>query len=97
MVVRYLVVLAVVAGLLPVAVPWLGFVFTLAVSKGLAALGVAILLRAGLISIGHALYFALGAYTVAFLIREGNIHDLLLFLPARLRRPLSPVFSLARS
>lgn len=78
MVVRYLVVLAVVAGLLPVAVPWLGFVFTLGVSKGLAALGVAILLRAGLISIGHALFFALGAYTVAFLIREGNVHDLLL-------------------
>lgn len=78
MVLIYTVILALAAGLLPIAVPWLGFVFTLAVSKGFAALGVAMLLRAGLISIGHALYFALGAYAVAFLIREANIHDLLL-------------------
>lgn len=78
MVVRYILILAVVAGLLPIAVPWLGFVFTLAVSKGLAALGVAMLLRGGLISIGHALYFAIGAYAVAFLIRDAGIGDLLL-------------------
>ncbi len=78
MVVRYILVLAVVAGLLPIAVPWLGFVFTLAVSKGLAALGVAMLLRGGLISIGHALYFAIGAYAVAFLIGDAGIGDLLL-------------------
>ena len=32
--------------------------FTLAVAKGFAALGVAILLRAGLISIGHAMFYA---------------------------------------
>jgi ABC-type branched-subunit amino acid transport system permease subunit len=79
-VVRYILILAVVAGLLPITVPWLGFVFTLAVSKGLAALGVAILLRGGLISIGHALYFAIGAYAVAFLIRDIRIDDLLLLL-----------------
>lgn len=78
MTIRYILILAVVAGLLPVAVPWLGFVFTLAVSKGLAALGVAMLLRGGLISIGHALYFAIGAYAVAFLIRDAGIRDLLL-------------------
>lgn len=78
MTVRYILILAVAAGLLPVAVPWLGFVFTLAVSKGLAALGVAMLLRGGLISIGHALYFAVGAYAVAFLMRDAGIGDLLL-------------------
>ena len=78
MVVRYILILAVVAGLLPIALPWLGFVFTLAVSKGLAALGVAMLLRGGLISIGHALYFAVGAYAVAFLNRNAGIGDLLL-------------------
>jgi branched-chain amino acid transport system permease protein len=77
-IVRYILILAVIAGLLPIAVPWLGFVFTLAVSKGLAALGVAMLLRGGLISIGHALYFAIGAYAVAFLIRDAGIRDLLL-------------------
>jgi len=77
---RYVFSLAVVAALLPIGVPWLAFVFTIAVSKGLAALGVAMLLRGGLISIGHALYFAIGAYAVAFLMRETGIADLLLLL-----------------
>jgi len=77
---RYVFSLAVVAALLPIGVPWLAFVFTIAVSKGLAALGVAMLLRSGLISIGHALYFAIGAYAVAFLMREAGIADLLLLL-----------------
>lgn len=78
MTIRYTLILAVVAGLIPIEVPWLGFVFTLAVSKGFAALGVAMLLRGGLISIGHALYFAVGAYAVAFLMRDARISDLLL-------------------
>jgi len=51
--------------------PWLQFVLTLAIAKGFAALGVAVLLRAGLISIGHAMFFAAGAYGVAFLARAG--------------------------
>jgi ABC-type branched-subunit amino acid transport system permease subunit len=75
-VLRHILLLAVLAALLPVAIPWLGFVFTLAVGKGLAALGVAILLRGGLISIGHALYFAIGAYAVAILMRNANINEL---------------------
>ncbi len=75
-----MLILAMIAGTLPIAVPWLGFVFTLAVTKGLAALGVAMLLRAGLISIGHALYFAMGAYAVAFLMQEAHIRDLALLL-----------------
>jgi ABC-type branched-subunit amino acid transport system permease subunit len=57
-------------------VPWLEFVYILALAKGFAALGVAILLRAGLISIGHALFFAFGAYVVAFLGRGRIIIDL---------------------
>jgi len=60
---------------LPVAVPWLQFVLTIAIAKGFAALGVAVLLRAGLISIGHAMFFAASAYGVAFLSRAG-INDL---------------------
>jgi branched-chain amino acid transport system permease protein len=76
----YMLILAGIAGVLPIAVPWLGFVFTLAVTKGLAALGVAMLLRGGLISIGHALYFAMGAYAVAFLMRGAHIRDLALLL-----------------
>lgn len=55
----------------PIAAPWLQFVLTLAIAKGFAALGVAVLLRAGLISIGHAMFFAASAYGVAFLARVG--------------------------
>ncbi|MBR0896679.1 branched-chain amino acid ABC transporter permease [Bradyrhizobium tropiciagri] len=61
------------------AAPWLQFVLTLAIAKGFAALGVAVLLRAGLISIGHAMFFAASAYGAAFLARAG-INDLGLLL-----------------
>ncbi len=57
------------------AFPWLEFVLTLAIAKGLAALGVAILLRGGLISIGHAMFFAIGAYATAFAMRDLGITD----------------------
>jgi branched-chain amino acid transport system permease protein len=80
MILFHIISLAVVAAVLPLAVPWLGFAFTLAVGKGLAALGVAVLLRGGLISIGHALYFAVGAYATAFLMRDGGIHEFLTLL-----------------
>lgn len=56
---------------LPLLAPWLQFVLTLAIAKGFAALGVAVLLRAGLISIGHAMFFAASAYSVAFLSGSG--------------------------
>ncbi len=49
------------------ATPWLKFVLTIALAKGIAVLGIMLLLRAGQVSFGHALYVALGAYTVAFL------------------------------
>ena len=61
----------VVLAILPMFAPWLQFVLTLAIAKGFAALGVAILLRAGLISIGHAMFFAASAYGVAFLAARG--------------------------
>lgn len=51
---------------LAAAVPWLRFVLTIALAKGLAVLGILLLLRAGQVSFGHALYVALAAYTVAF-------------------------------
>jgi branched-chain amino acid transport system permease protein len=40
---------------------------TIALAKGIAVMGILLLLRAGQVSFGHALYVALGAYTVAFL------------------------------
>ena len=45
---------------------WIVFLIALALAKGAVVLGVVLLLRGGLISFGHALYFAIGAYTVAF-------------------------------
>ena len=47
--------------------PWLRFVLTVALAKGIAVIGILLLLRAGQVSFGHALYIAAGAYTVAFL------------------------------
>jgi len=83
MVLWQLLALAAAAMVLPVAVPWLGFVFTIAIGKGLAALGVAMLLRGGLISIGHALYVAIGAYATAFLMLSIGMNELfLLFICA---------------
>lgn len=65
---------------LPVALPWTQFIVTIAIAKGFAALGVALLLRGGLISIGHAMYFAIGAYTTAFMIKSETLGDLALLL-----------------
>lgn len=59
--------------------PWLKFVFTIALAKGLAVTGILLLLRAGQVSFGHALYVAVGAYTVAFV--RPHLGELLLLLP----------------
>ena len=77
---RHVFPLALLAAVLPLAVPWLSFPLTVAVGKGFAALGLALLLRAGLISIGHALFFAIGAYAAAFLMRRWGITELFALL-----------------
>jgi len=60
--------------------PWLKFVLTIALAKGIATLGILLLLRAGQVSFGHALYVAVGAYSVAFL--APSVPDAMLLLPA---------------
>jgi branched-chain amino acid transport system permease protein len=65
-----------------IAAPWLRFVLTIALAKGIAVLGILLLLRAGQVSFGHALYVAFGAYTVAFLAPRVNDAALLLALAA---------------
>ena len=64
------------------AAPWLRFVLTVALAKGLAVLGILLLLRAGQVSFGHAIYIAFGAYVVAFLAPTVNDAALLLALAA---------------
>ena len=46
------------------------FIVTIAFANGLVALGLMMLLRAGLVSFGQALYYCLGAYAA------GVLHDL---------------------
>jgi len=60
---------------------WIVFLLALALAKGAVVLGVVLLLRGGLISFGHALYFAVGAYTVAFLANRFGIGEALIALP----------------
>jgi ABC-type branched-subunit amino acid transport system permease subunit len=50
--------------------PWAKTTVITALSYGLAALGVAVLMRAGQVSFGHAMYACISAYTVAFIARR---------------------------
>ncbi len=63
-----LAALAASAGVIVLALllPWLKFVLTIAMAKGIAVLGILLLLRAGQVSFGHAMYVAFAAYVVAF-------------------------------
>lgn len=69
---RFVIPLGLIAlvAVLPVFVPWAKIVLTLAFAKGLAVLGIIVLLRAGQVSFGHALYFGVAAYASAFLGRQ---------------------------
>ena len=40
--------------------------FALILAKGIVVLGIVLLLQAGQVSFGHAMFFATGAYTAAF-------------------------------
>jgi ABC-type branched-subunit amino acid transport system permease subunit len=86
MIARILPYAVLVAGfcLLPLWLPWLSFVFVLALGTGFAALGVALLLRAGLISLGHGGFYALGAYATASFSRVGGMGELVVLLVATL-------------
>ncbi|MEB2398260.1 MAG: branched-chain amino acid ABC transporter permease [Alcaligenaceae bacterium] len=63
----------------PLLLPSLRPLLLVAMSIALCAIGLLILLRAGQVSFGHALYFAIGAYVVAFGSRAGGL-DLWLLL-----------------
>lgn len=78
---EFILALAAAALILVIAwsVPWLRFVLTLAVAKGMAVLGILLLLRAGQVSFGHALYLAIAAYTTAFL--APAVPEVLVLLP----------------
>ncbi|WP_245943167.1 branched-chain amino acid ABC transporter permease [Rhodovulum viride] len=70
--------------LVPLGAPGLQLLVNLALAKGLAVAGVSVLLRAGQVSFGHALYFAVAAYAGAFLMTALPGADLALVLLAGL-------------
>ena len=55
---------------------WAMFIVTIAFAQGLVALGLMLLLRAGLVSFGQALYYCLGAYAAGALGRFVGIADI---------------------
>jgi branched-chain amino acid transport system permease protein len=68
--------------LLPMVVPvWIVFILTKAMFMFVAVMGVSLLLRGGLLTFGHALYYATGAYAVGFSVKWLGIHELTLLIP----------------
>jgi ABC-type branched-subunit amino acid transport system permease subunit len=66
----------------PLVVPsWILFILTLALAKFMAVLAVALFLRAGLVSFGHGLFYAVGAYTVGFGVKWAGLRDACLLVP----------------
>jgi ABC-type branched-subunit amino acid transport system permease subunit len=59
---------------------WAMFIVTIAFANGLVALGLMLLLRAGLVSFGQALYFCLGAYTAGALGRFFGLSDVVVYM-----------------
>jgi branched-chain amino acid transport system permease protein len=72
------IVLAAVLALGLALPQWALFILTISFATGLVALGLALLLRAGLVSFGQALYYCLGAYTAGALGRFFGVSDILL-------------------
>ena len=67
---------------LPFVVPsWLMFVMTKALFMFIAVLGVSIFLQGGLLTFGHAIFYATGAYTVGFSVKWLGFHELLVLIP----------------
>ena len=56
---------------------WALFILTIAFARGLVALGLLLLLRAGLVSFGQALYYCIGAYAAGALGRFLGVSDVL--------------------
>ncbi|MBL8589323.1 MAG: branched-chain amino acid ABC transporter permease [Methylobacteriaceae bacterium] len=65
---------------LPIVMPSWATLITLILAKGIVVLGIIILLQAGQVSFGHAMFFGVGAYAVAFWGKYVGTGDLLLFL-----------------
>lgn len=75
-----LAAIVVLAGGVPLLIPSLATLTVLILAKGIVVLGIIILLQAGQVSFGHAMFFAVGAYTAGFWGRYYGGGDLLAYL-----------------
>jgi len=79
---RTILGLAVLLVVVPPAVPsWVLFVLTKALFMAIAVLGVALFLRAGQVTFGHALFYAAGTYTVGFSVKWFEFREVLVLVP----------------
>jgi ABC-type branched-subunit amino acid transport system permease subunit len=77
---RLVAVLMALAVALPLALPWLKTPFLLALSNGLSVLGVIVLIRAGQVSFGNAMFACLAGYGASFAARAWHLDALLLIV-----------------
>lgn len=76
---RLLVVIFLVGVLaIGLSFPWLKTPVLLALANGLSVLGVIVLIRAGQVSFGHAMFACLSGYSVAFMARAWHLDGLVL-------------------
>ena len=74
------IVFFLVSAVAPLFVASWATLFALILAKGIVVLGIVLLLQAGQVSFGHAMFFATGAYTAAFWGKFVGGGDILLFL-----------------
>lgn len=72
-------VVMILAGL--VLPDWVVNLLTISFARALAVVGLLVLWRTGLISFGHALYYGLGAYTVAILGKQFDLREIMVTVP----------------
>src|SRR5512134_3087103 len=66
-------------GVAPLVFPsWVMFLLTLALAKSVVVLAIALLLRGGLVSFGHGMFFAAGAYTVGLAMKWIGLQEALI-------------------
>ncbi len=73
-----IVALAVLLAASTVMPKWLLFLVTMAAANGLVSLGIVLLMRSGVVSLGQGLVFAVGGYTAALAFGKLGITDALL-------------------
>jgi branched-chain amino acid transport system permease protein len=68
--------------IVPLILPdWMKFIVTLAMAKFVPVLAVALFLRANQVTFGHAMFYAVGAYTVGFSVKWFHFGDMVALVP----------------